>query len=140
MLGSANLDTGNPPATMVANYHTTNGTVYTIKGRPLAAGITETLQNAAATVNFGVGGNNLNSYNEKYNSYIQDAFDASSGVWTNNYGKNIYQFGNPFFTNLDLSKIGFVEQGTNTDGNNITTIQGIRYDPGSVQSLSLIHI
>ncbi|MRM83348.1 T9SS C-terminal target domain-containing protein [Riemerella anatipestifer] len=45
---------------------------------------------------------------EKYNSYVRDAFAATDGKdWTeaNGYGKNLYQLGNPFLTNLDLTKI-----------------------------------
>lgn len=134
MLGSKNLDTGTPPVSMPANAPLADGQVYTLRGVPYAAGISETLKDGG-NVNFGSGGNAINEYNERYNSYLQDSFDASAGVWTGTFGKNLYQFGNPYFTNLDLSKIGYVETGATTDGNNITTIQGIRYSPGTVQSL-----
>jgi hypothetical protein len=83
---------------------------------------------------FGTGGNNNNSYNEKYNTYLQDDWEATT-PWAGNYGRNIYQFGNPYFTNLDLGFINKIETGTTTDGNSIASIQGVRYDPGTVVSL-----
>lgn len=107
---------------------------FTIKGRPYSDqnALTLTLQGAGTNINFGPNGTAINQYRERYNSYLQDAFDFGTGAWINtNYGKNIYQFGNPFFTNLDLSKIGYVES-ADGDGNQLAAIQGIRYDPGSV--------
>lgn len=107
---------------------------FTIKGRPYSDqnALTLTLQGAGTNINFGTNGTAINQYRERYNSYLQDAFDFGTGAWINtNYGKNIYQFGNPFFTNLDLSKIGYVES-ADGDGNQLAAIQGIRYDPGSV--------
>lgn len=102
-----------------------------LKGRPyteLAAPLI--MQNAASAINF-QGGYARNAYNERYNTYLQDFWDDSSGAWTGNYGKNIYQYANPFFTNLDLTGI---YQGTSTDGdlNFINNIQGIRFAPGTV--------
>ena len=110
--------------------------VYVVKGRPYAddANVSVTLKNAGNGVTFGTNGTAINQYRERYNSYLQDSFDFGTGAWAGNYGKNIYQFGNPFFTNLDLSKIGYVEVGTG-DGNQLLAIQGIRYDPGTVQTL-----
>ncbi|MCT2562858.1 T9SS type A sorting domain-containing protein [Chryseobacterium herbae] len=120
MLGSANnnLDTS-------SSLHTVNGRPYT----SLAANTT--LQNGG-NVSFGVGGTTINGYNERYNTYLQDQFEVSITPWGNTYGKNIYQFGNPFLTNLDLSRIGYIENGGTTDGNNIPNIWGVRYDPGTV--------
>lgn len=137
MLGSSNgnLDTSTPPAGMVANAPAANGTVYTLRGVPYAAPITSVLENAGAGINFGTGGNAVNEYNEKYNTYLQDKFDFSTGTWVNNYGKNFYQFGNPYFTNLDLSKIGYIESATIGDQNQLLTIQGVRFDPGVVTTL-----
>lgn len=138
MLGSLGLDTSAPPVTMPANAPAPNGSVYTLKGRPYANGATELLRNAANGINFGPGGNNTNSYNERYNSYLQDNWDYTanpSNPWSvATFGKNIYQFGNPYFTNLDLSLIGITELATITDNNAISSIQGIRYDPGTVVS------
>ena len=144
MFGSAGFDSGTPPLTMPSNPDpsdpnfgtnpTRAGVVYTLRGQPFANGISETLANAAGSVIFGAGGNNTNSYNEKYNTYLQDDWDATT-PWLNNFGRNIYQFGNPYLTNLDMGMIGKIESGTTTDNNNITTIQGIRYDPGVVTTL-----
>ncbi|MBW7676942.1 T9SS type A sorting domain-containing protein [Chryseobacterium chendengshani] len=105
----------------------------TLKGRPLTdIGTTVTLQNAGSTVTFGTNGNNTNQYNEKYNTYLQDAFDAGSGVWQGTYGKNIYQFANPFMTNLDLSRIAITEAAVIGDGINLTTIRGLRLEVSGV--------
>lgn len=137
MLGSKNnnLDTSTPPAGMVANAPTPLGSVYTLRGVPYAAGISTILKDAGKDVPFGTGGNGINEYNERYNTYIQDKWDFSTGAWINNYGRNIYQYGNPFFTNLDLSKIGYVEAAAIGDNNQLLTIQGIQYDPGVVTTL-----
>ncbi|PWN63083.1 T9SS C-terminal target domain-containing protein [Chryseobacterium phosphatilyticum] len=106
--------------------------VYTVNGRPYAQFASPvTLQNGG-NVSFGVGGTAINTQNEKFNSYLQDQFDLPNGAWTGTFGKNIYQFGNPFLTNLDLSKIGFIEAGTVTDGNNVSNIMGIEYTAGTV--------
>ncbi|MBF8458289.1 T9SS type A sorting domain-containing protein [Kaistella sp. G5-32] len=145
MLGSNSFDSDNPPALMPSNPDPSDpafitnpnrkGVVYTLRGQAFANGITESLKNAANGVIFGTGGNNNNSYNEKYNTYLQDDWEATT-PWAGNYGRNIYQFGNPYFTNLDLGFINKVEAGATTDGNNIPSIQGVRYDPGTVVSLS----
>lgn len=136
MLGSKNLDSNNPPASMPANAPAANGTVYTLKGVPFTNGVSEKLINAGAGINFGNGGNNTNSYNERYNSYLQDNWDyltnTSAPYTVPTFGRNIYQFGNPYLTNLDLKYIGLVEAGAVTDGNAIPSIQGIRFDPGTV--------
>ncbi|MDR2206290.1 MAG: T9SS type A sorting domain-containing protein [Flavobacteriaceae bacterium] len=64
-------------------------------------------------IDFGPDGNGINDYNEAYNTYLQDALAVTSGeVWTGNYGRNIYQFGNPFLTNLDISSISVDEYPT----------------------------
>ncbi|UOE40529.1 T9SS type A sorting domain-containing protein [Chryseobacterium suipulveris] len=139
MFGALNFDSGNPPASMPTISPTPTGAVYTIKGVPFANGISEPLQNAALGINFGIGGNNRNKYNEKYNTYLQDNWDEQvnpSNPWSvPTFGRNIYQFGNPYFTNLDLGFIGLVESAAITDNNAISAIQGIRYDPGSVVTL-----
>ncbi|MDR2237179.1 MAG: T9SS type A sorting domain-containing protein [Chryseobacterium sp.] len=131
MLGSLNnnLDPSTPPATFATIAPTPAGSVYTLSGRPYATFGGVQLQNSGLN-GFGPGGTALNYYGEKFNTYLQDQFDTNP--WVGNYGKNIYQFGNPFFTNLDISKIGYVENGGVTDGNNIPNIMGVRYDPGTV--------
>lgn len=121
MLGGAGLDVSN--------------TTRILKGRPLTdIGTTVTLQNAGASVNFGTNGNNTNQYNEKYNTYVQDAFEMASGgsAWQGNFGKNIYSFSNPFLTNLDLANIAYNEPAANGDGVNLSTIYGVRIEPVGV--------
>lgn len=100
----------------------------TIKGRPFADGFSAiTLQNAGNSVLFGTGGNGVNAYNEKYNTYVQDAFELQAAMggaaWQGNFGKNIYQFGNPFLTNIDLRGLFYTG-----DINNIDNIYGIRVE------------
>lgn len=109
-----------------------------VKGRPVtddAATSTITLQGAGAAVNFGTNGNSVNMYNEKYNSYVQDGFDTAT-PWLGTYGKNWYQFSNPFLTNLDLSRIAYDEPAANGDGVNLTTIQGVRLEVSGVATTS----
>ncbi len=123
ILGSKNLDTSTK--------------VYTLKGRPVAEenAPNVVLQDAGKDINFGAGGNAINGYNEKYNSYLQDGFHIASGgtAWNGNFGRNIYQFGNPFMTNLDLSKVSFTEGATVGDGNFLENIQAIRFEVSGVQ-------
>ncbi|KQT20676.1 hypothetical protein ASG22_17020 [Chryseobacterium sp. Leaf405] len=108
-------------------------TTRTLKGRPLTdIGTSVTLQGAAAAVNFGTNGNATNQYNEKYYTYVQDEFVTTP--WQGTYGRYMYQFANPFLTNLDLSQIAVNE--ANGDGVNLTTIQGVRLEvsPNAVQT------
>lgn len=113
------------------------GNVFTINGMPYAplAGVA-TLQNAAANVSFGVNGSGTNSYGETYNTYLDDSFEFTLSPWAGTFGKNFYQFGNPFLTNIDLSNIGYTESVTGSDGNAVTNIWGIEYDPGTIHTLS----
>lgn len=140
MLGSNNnnLNTELPPATLATIAPTATGSVFTLHGKPNATIAPITLVNAAAGVNFGSGGNALNQYNEKYYTYLQDNLEVTqgTGAWSANYGRNMYQFGNPFFTNLDMSRIGYTESAAIGDGNAIENIWGITYDPGTVVTLS----
>ena len=91
------------------------------------------LQNAGASVDYGNNGNNLNEYNERYNSYLQDGFELQSAIggiaWQGSYGKNIYQFANPFLTNIDLRNI-FINE-ANGDGVYLNNIYGIRLEQAS---------
>lgn len=146
MLGSKanNLNTELPPSSLPTIFPTPTGTVYTLKGIPYGDKVLDhptlevKIQNAGAGVDFGVGGNNLNEYNEKYNTYLQDQFQKTTNpAWTPLlFGKNIYQFGNPYLTNLDLSNIGRVETGGPTDNNFLKNIWGIKYDAGIVKTLA----
>ncbi|SFJ02843.1 Por secretion system C-terminal sorting domain-containing protein [Kaistella treverensis] len=130
MLGSKDFNSASPLV----------GDVFTLRGIPFANGVKETMVNAGAEVDFGPTGNMRNSYSEPYNTYLQDAWDAqlvapgATPYSVPTYGKNIYQYGNPYLVNLDLKFIGRVESGATTDGNNISAIQGIRLDPGGVVS------
>lgn len=138
MLGSSsnNLNTSVVPPSIAGISPTPAGAVYTLKGVPYANGISLVLKDAGAGISFGTNGNGINEYNERYNTYLADPFDFTTGKWVNNYGRNLYQFGNPYFTNLDLSKIGYAEAAANGDGNHLLTIQGVRYEPGTVVTLS----
>ena len=72
-------------------------------------------------VDFGVDGKNTNYYKERYNSYLGDNWEFSSSPWTGNYGKNIYQFGNPYLTNLNLKYLGKI----------VSNLRGVRVEPGT---------
>ncbi len=146
MLGSKanNLNTEVPPSTLPTILPTPTGTVYTLNGVPYGDKVADNatlavkIQNAGDGINFGPTGNSLNEYNEKYSSYLQDQFQITTDpAWTLlKFGKNIYQFGNPFLTNLDLYNIGRIETGGPTDNNFLKNIWGIKYDPGTVTTLS----
>lgn len=111
-----------------------------LKGVPSTNGVSAIMKDAGLNVSFGPVGNYKNSYNEFYYSYLQDAFEAAN-PWVGTFGRNMYQYGNPYFTNLDLSKIGVSGAGndgqTTGDGNALNNIVGIRYNPGSVVSTNL---
>jgi hypothetical protein len=79
---------------------------------------------------FGINGFGKNIYNEYFNSYLQDPFVATP--WSTEYGKNFYQYSNPYLTNIDLSGIYKAEIALDptNDGNFIRNIQGIRFSPG----------
>ncbi|MGC4129198.1 MAG: T9SS type A sorting domain-containing protein [Bergeyella sp.] len=85
------------------------------------------------TVDFGQNGNKANIYREKYNTYISDSFENTPFAGT--FGKYIYQFSNPFLTNLDLSLIGVDETLLGADAgddNAISNIWGISVNPSNV--------
>ncbi|NIF07553.1 T9SS type A sorting domain-containing protein [Chryseobacterium sp. Tr-659] len=114
-----------------------SGTVFTINGKPYAPfAANVSLQNAAANVSFGNNGYGVNAYNEQYNTYLDDSFEFTLTPWSGTFGKNFYQFGNPFLTNLDLSNIGYTESVTGSDGNAVKNIWGIEYNPGTIVTLS----
>ncbi|MBO6184285.1 MAG: T9SS type A sorting domain-containing protein [Chryseobacterium sp.] len=110
-----------------------NSDVLTLKGVPYSDAVASTnsvnLTNGGLGVNYGSTGGNLNVFGERYYSYINDPFDTS---WTTNYGKELYQYGNPFLTNVDLSWIGAdVDEPGTTDGNRLP-IKGIRFSQEGV--------
>lgn len=102
--------------------------MHTLKGMPYADGISVTLSGAGTGADFGSGGNGKNIYNERFNTYLSDEFVTPAWDVANGYGKNIYQYSNPYFTNLDLSNIYINDATANGDGNYISNIQGIRVD------------
>lgn len=107
--------------------------VSVIKGIPYADNLTVPL--SPQTVQFGSNGNGTNLYREKFNTYISDIFEIDN-PWQQTYGKFIYQFSNPFLTNLDLSLIGIDEtlQGAViSDNNSIDNIWGIAVNPTNVR-------
>lgn len=96
-------------------------TTTTFKGRPYAdgSGVREILADAGKDVNFGTGGNGLNIYRQRYKNYVSDSWAKTDGEdWTGNYGRNIYQYANPFLTNIDLTLLA---------SNIKNEIRGIRY-------------
>ena len=127
MLKVTNQD-WNPSAPATGNVFTINGKPYA----PLAGNVT--LQNAAASVTFGPNGSGTNAYGEVYYTYLDDSFEYTTSPWAGTFGKNFYQFGNPFLTNIDLSNIGYTE-GPNGDGNAVKNIWGVEYNPGTVNTL-----
>lgn len=119
-----------------------SGNVFKINGKPYApySGVV-TLQNAGksnigtSNVVFGVNGYGLNQYQERYYTYLDDSFEYTATPWAGTFGQNWYQFGNPFLTNIDLSKIGYTESATGSDGNAVKNIWGVEYNPGTIVTL-----
>ena len=105
--------------------------VKTIKGVPLSTMVSGVVIPSggilSSDVVFGTGGKNQNFYRERYNTYIQDQWDAAT-PWTGNFGKNIVMLGNPFLTNLDI--INQLPHVTNND------ILGLRLEPTGVTTSS----
>ena len=81
----------------------------------------------SSDVVFGAGGKNQNYYRERYNTYIQDQWDAAT-PWTGNFGKNIMMLGNIYLANLDI--INYLPRWTNND------ILGLRLEPTGVTTSS----
>ena len=106
--------------------------VKTFAGRPASdedSNAKVSITGAAAGIDFGSNGNTKNYYYERYNSYIVDPFRIGGGTtgtpaWVPDYGKNLYQFANPFLTNIDLKNIGHNE-GTNGDGIELAGLVGV---------------
>lgn len=104
------------------------------KGVPVSdTDLTNTSVNLSGsfTGSFGTNGVAKNAYNELYNSYVDDPFVTSN--WIGDYGKNIYQHGNPFLTNVDLS---LVKKGTTAtdDENAISNLNGIYYYTSGIEN------
>ena len=103
------------------NLNSLSTKVFTIKGVPFTGTITGTLTGAGQNVDFGPSGKNTNYFRERYNSYLGDHWEHSTNLWTGNYGKNIYQFGNPYLTNLNLKYLGKI----------VSNLKGVRVDPST---------
>lgn len=97
-------------------------TTSTLTGRPYSdcnTCLTQTLADAGKDVNFGTDGNGLNTYRQRYKNYVVDNWAKTDGEnWTGNYARNIYQFANPFLTNIDLMLLNSTVK---------SEIRGIRY-------------
>lgn len=92
---------------------------------------TEVTLAGAFSGSFGINGSGINKYNEKYSSYVDDPFVTTK--WNADYGKNLYQHGNPYLTNIDLS---LVKKGTlaTDDENAISNINGISYYTSGIEN------
>lgn len=111
--------------------------VYNVHGTPYTSGHKEILKDAGKDIDFGEnedkvtwdyekGGKNHNYYREKYNTYVLDPWENpwSKGNGANEgYGKNMYQFGNPYLMNLDLSVFADIAK---VDENFIENLKGVR--------------
>lgn len=148
-VGTLGWDPANPNNIAQAQ---SGGSFYAVKGvpfsdlnvagtGPVSYSLTGAGYNGTNPIPYGVGTGNLNNniYNEQYKSYLQDEFDlpsqgyfnATAGSENGTFGRNMYQFGNPFFMNIDLSTIGYNERasaGGANDDNSITSIQAVRYE------------
>ncbi len=139
----------NPESPNAAAQAISGRSVYAIKGNPfsdvqqISYNLTGAGYSGSTPISYGVGSGDRNNgiYNEKYKTYLQDSFDIPSqgyfngtvGSESGTFGRNIYQFGNPFFTNIDLSTIGYNERTAGgDDGNTITSIQAVRYESNGV--------
>lgn len=89
------------------------------------------LKDSALGISFGINGVGKNKYGEKYSTYIDDPFVTTT--WGADYGKNMYQFGNPFLTNIDLSLIKKGNSSTD-DENAISNLNGLYYYTSGVES------
>lgn len=109
-------------------------TTRTVKGRPFADDgsvivAPPVLHDAGANVTFGANGQGHNAFNEAYNTYVTDEFNGAGGKWQGNYGKNIYQFSNPYLTNLDLGNLAR----NSGDGVYLSNVYGVRLEATGVQ-------
>ncbi len=111
----------------------------TFVGMPVSdiGGLTEgVLLQTSAITNFGSAGTTINSYRERYNSYLDDPFvdkTVASNWSTGLYGERLNQFANPFLTNIDLSNI---VNDTDGDGAYLSNVEGIAYYAASDLSWS----
>lgn len=106
------------------------------------------VNNANATIAFSTSqptgdisaSNRRNDYNERYITYVDDAFQATKTA--SDWGRNMLQLANPYTSNIDLSYIGFAETATLNgvalnDGNNISNLVGVyRYSTATFSGTS----
>ncbi|TDL99182.1 MAG: hypothetical protein C4K58_07825 [Flavobacteriaceae bacterium] len=72
------------------------------------------------------GPNGRNTYNERHSTYIDEPFATSTTDAS--WGRNLYNFTNPFTSNIDLSYIGVNEiSAYNSDENQINKLVGVSY-------------
>lgn len=120
-----------------------SGDVFTFHGVPYASGNEATMANAGAGISFnGTRGDGYgtNAYREWYNTYLKDPWAVASGeTWTGNFGRNIYQYGNPYLTNLDFSEIHIADGVTSDDNTEITNLVGVRYESAGVSASDFGH-
>ena len=122
------LGTKDIPGDLIVKKGTNTQLVF--RGIPVSAegDVIVSLVDAGKDIDFGNQGQLFNYYQERYNSYLDDAFVRSTGVsWENpHFGRNIYQIGNPFLMNLDLRKLKPNDQ----------EIYGIKLEPRDVKHTS----
>lgn len=97
---SVNLRLGNLQSAMTGNVAykgTAAPGLYEAKGQSIIKGQTET---GFSDLSYNTWKTYVNAYNELYQSYL-GYYDSTSKV----YGKNVYRFGNPYTSNIDLSAI-----------------------------------
>lgn len=103
-------------------------TVHTIVGVPYADGLTTVKFDGSGSgvASFGTNGTAINGYNERYNTYLQDGFQfqLDGKAWGTDYGRNVYMYGNPYLTNMDLR--GLFDD--TTTPLKLSNIQGIRVE------------
>lgn len=66
--------------------------------------------------------NSQNIYREKYVTYIEEHLRVSTSP---DFGRNYFQFGNPYTSNIDLSKIGTNATPGDTDGVYVKDLLGV---------------
>ena len=129
---NANLQGYTPSS--ASDLYSANSMKKIFKGVPVSdlnTADTEVTLAGAFSGSFGINGSGINDYKEKYSSYVDDPFVTTK--WDADYGKNLYQHGNPYLTNIDLS---LVKKGTaaTDDENAISNLNGISYYTSGIEN------
>ena len=129
---NANLQGYTPSS--ASDLYSANSMKKIFKGVPVSdlnTADTEVTLAGAFSGSFGINGSGINDYKEKYSSYVDDPFVTTK--WDADYGKNLYQHGNPYLTNVDLS---LVKKGTTAtdDENAISNLNGISYYTSGIEN------